>query len=160
MLRAVTGTIAGMDAGTEQIADYLAEIGADAQRAAEREWSVRLPSTKRGAVVAGLTVRERTLSITAFVVRAPDRDHEGVYRRLLQKNLSARAWRFAIDGDGDVFAVADAPLAALDADALDGLLGELCTLVDEVFEGIVRTGFDVPEGTVFGPPPSAGAPAG
>ena len=27
-------------------------------------------------------------------------------------------------------------------------------------KGIVRTGFDVPEGTVFGPPPSAGAPAG
>ena len=41
---------------------------------------------------------------------------------------------------------------------LDGLLGALCALVDESYEGIVRTGFDVPEGTVFGPPPGAGAP--
>ena len=62
-------------------------------------------------------------------------------------------WRFALDDDGDVYALADAPLDGLDADALDGLLGALCALVDESYEGIVRTGFDVPEGTVFGPPP-------
>ena len=65
-------------------------------------------------------------------------------------------WRFAIDDDGDVYALADVPLDGLDADALDGLLGALCALVDESYEGIVRMGFDVPEGTVFGPPPGAG----
>jgi hypothetical protein len=145
------------DAGPARIAHYLAEIGTDAERAGPREWAVRLPSTKRGAVTAGLVVRERSLIVTAFVVRGPDRAHEDVYRRLLHKNLETRTWRFAIDGDGDVFAVADVPLAGMDADALDGVLGELCTLVDEVYEGVVRTGFDVPEGTVFGPPPGAAA---
>jgi hypothetical protein len=142
-----------MDAAPARIAHYLEEIGADAERAGDREWAVRVPSDKRGAVTAGLVVRERSLTVTAFVLRGPDRDHEGVYRRLLHKNLDTRQWRFAIDGDGDIFAVADAPLDGLDAGVLDGLLGALSALVDETYEGIVRMGFDVPEGTVFGPPP-------
>ena len=153
MVRTAGGTIGAMDAAPPDIALHLDEIGADAERLAEREWAVRLPSAKRGAVTAGLVVGERTLTLRAFVVRGPDRDHEGVYRRLLHKNLSTRAWRFAIDDDGDVFAVADAPLAGLDADVLDGLLGALCTLIDETYESVVRMGFDVPTDTVFGPPP-------
>jgi len=136
-----------------RIAGYLEQLGAESERLGEREWSVRLPSTKRGAVAAIVSVRERTLTIRAFVLRGPDRDHEGVYRRLLGKNLSTAHWRFALDDDGDVYLVADATLATLDADALDGLLGALCTVVDETYESVVRMGFDVPKGTQFRPPP-------
>ena len=146
-----------MDAAPARIAHYLEEIGADAERDGERRWGVRLPSQKRGAVMVGLEVRERTLAMRAFVVRGPDVRHEDVYRALLRRNLRTQVWRFALDDDGDVYALADAPLDGLDADGLDGLLGALCALVDETYEGIVRTGFDVPEGTVFGPPPGAGA---
>jgi hypothetical protein len=138
-----------------RIARYLDEIGADADRLGDREWSVRLPSAKRGTVAALVAVRERTLTIRAFVLRGPDRDHEGVYRRLLGKNLATAHWRFALDDDGDVYLVADAALACLDADALDGLLGALCAVVDETYESVVRMGFDVPEGTEFRPPPEA-----
>ncbi|HEX2504514.1 MAG TPA: YbjN domain-containing protein [Miltoncostaeaceae bacterium] len=145
-----------MDADPARIARYLEEIGAEAERQGEREWGLRLPSTKRGAIGAALSVRERTLTIRAFVLRGPDRAHEEVYRRLLHKNLTTPHWRFAIDADGDVFLVCDASLAALDADALDGLLGSLCSVVDETYESVVRTGFDVPEGTEFRPPPGGG----
>lgn len=146
-----------MTVAAATIAGYLAEIGAEAERLGEREWSVRLPSTKRGAISALLTVRERTLAIRAFVLRGPDRGHEGVYRRLLGKNLSTAHWRFALDDDGDVYLAADAALAGLDADALDGLLGALCAVVDETYESVVRMGFDVPEGTEFRPPPEPSA---
>jgi Putative bacterial sensory transduction regulator len=142
-----------VDAAPARIGLYLEQIGAEAERHGEREWGVRLPSTKRGAIGAALSVRERTLTIRAFVVRGPDRAHEDVYRRLLRKNLGTSHWRFAIDDHGDVFLVCDAPLAALDADALDGLLGSLCSVVDETYESVVRAGFDVPEDTEFGPPP-------
>jgi hypothetical protein len=142
-----------VDAAPARIALYLDQIGAQADRQGEREWGVSLPSTKRGAIGAALTVRERTLTIRAFVMRGPDRSHEAVYARLLRKNLWTPHWRFAIDDDGDVFLVCDAALEALDADALDGLLGALCSVVDETYESIVRTGFDVPEGTEFRPPP-------
>jgi hypothetical protein len=145
-----------MDADPARIARYLEEIGAEAERRGDREWGLRLPSTKRGAIGAALSVRERTLTIRAFVLRGPDRAHEEVYRRLLHKNLTTPHWRFAIDADGDVFLVCDASLAALDADALDGLLGSLCSVVDETYESVVRTGFDVPEGTEFRPPPGGG----
>jgi hypothetical protein len=136
-----------------RIARYLEEIGAEAERRGEREWGVRLPSTKRGAIGALLAVRERTLTMRAFVLRGPDRNHEGVYRRLLGKNLTTAHWRFAIDDEGDVYLVADAALACLDAESLDGLLGALCAVVDETYESVVRMGFDVPEGTEFRPPP-------
>jgi hypothetical protein len=142
-----------VDAAPARIARYLEQIGAEAERRGEREWGVRVPSAARGAIGASVTVRERTLTIRAFVLRGPDRAHEDVYRRLLRKNLATSHWRFAIDDDGDVYLVCDAALAALDADALDGLLGSLCSLVDETYESVVRTGFDVPEGTRFGPPP-------
>jgi hypothetical protein len=124
-----------------------------AQPRGDREWGVRLPSAKRGAVTALLTARERTLVLRAFFLRGPDRDHEAVYRRLLRKNLDTRGWRFAIDDDGDLHLLADTPLAGLDVDRLDGLLGSLSTLVDETYESVIRMGFAVPEGTTFGPPP-------
>jgi len=142
-----------VDAAPARIALYLEQIGAEAERRAEREWNVRLPSARRGAIGALLSVRERTLTVRAFVLRGPDRGHEGVYRRLLRKNLSTAHWRFAIDDDGDVYLIADAALTGLDADALDGLLGALCAVVDETYESVVRMGFDVPEGTEFRPPP-------
>ena len=102
-----------MDAAPARIAHYLDRIGAEAERRGEREWGVRLPSEKRGAIGAALSVRERTLTIRAFVLRGPDRAHEEVYRRLLRKNLAIAQWRFAIDDNGDVFLVCDAPLALL-----------------------------------------------
>jgi hypothetical protein len=145
-----------MDAAPARIARYLEEIGAEAERRGEREWGVRLPSAKRGAVAALLTARERTLSVRAFFLRGPDRGHEAVYRRLLRKNLDTRDWRFAVDDDGDVYLLADTPLAGLDVDALDRLLGSLSTLVDETYESAVRMGFDVPEGTEFRPPAGVG----
>lgn len=135
-----------------RIALYLEEIGIDADRRGERGWSVSVPSDKRGAIGVLILVRERSLTLRAFVLRAPDRDHLGVYERLLGKNLTTRDWRFGIDADGDVYAVADAPLASLDAATLDGLLGSLSALVDETYESIVRMGFDVPAETTFGPP--------
>jgi hypothetical protein len=145
-----------VDAAHERIAGDLEEIGAEAERLGEGEWSVRVPSAKRGAVAALLVAGERTLTLRAFVLRGPDRAHEEVYRRMLHKNLSTRAWRFAIDDVGDVYAIAEVPLAGLDAGALDGLLGALSALVDETYESLVRTGFEVPEGTEFRPPPGPG----
>jgi len=66
-----------------------------------------------------------------------------------------RHWRFAADDAGDLWMVAEAETAVLGADGLDGLLGLLSTYVDESFEGILRLGFEVPEGQGVGPPPQA-----
>lgn len=142
-----------MSVPPDPVAQILDALAVPAERRGPREWSVAVPCATRGDVGVLITVRELTVTLRAFVVRGPDRDAEGVHARLLHKNLSTRHWRFAIDDLGDVFALADARREGLDADVLDGLLGELSTLVDEVYETIVRTGFDVPADTAFAPPP-------
>lgn len=142
-----------MDAAATRLTQMLEAAGADAQRTAGREWTVHLPSSKRGAITCGLVCGERTLTLRSFFVRGPDREHERVYRRALRKNLDTHHWRFCLDDAGDVFLVAQMPLEGLDADALGQLLGALCVHVDETYESVVRIGFDVPDGTRFEPPP-------
>jgi hypothetical protein len=142
-----------MSTPAERLAPILDALEVDVEQRGPREWSIAVPCVTRGAVAVLVTVRELTVTLRAFIVRRPDRDAEGVYGRLLHKNLGTRHWRFAIDDLGDVFARADARLEGLDVEVLDGLLGELSTTVDEVYESIVRMGFEVPEGTEFGPPP-------
>ena len=145
-----------MTSPADRLAPLLEVLEIDCERRGPREWSALVPCSTRGSVGVLISARELTVTLRAFVVRGPDRDAEGVYARLLHKNLGTRHWRFAIDDLGDVFALADTRLDGLDVDVLDGLLGELSTLVDEVYETIVRMGFEVPAGTEFGPPPGAG----
>ncbi len=144
-----------MDA-PERIAGYLAELGDRARQRSAREWLVHLPSTKRGELGVALHVGERTLSLRAFYMRAPDRGQREVYERLMRKHLDMYAWRFALDDAGDLFLLAEVPLDGLAVEDLDRLLGACSAYVDETFESVLRTGFDVPEGTVVGPPPAAG----
>jgi hypothetical protein len=141
----------------DPLARLMEELAADGHATAGGGWVVHVPCAKRGHVAAQITASERTLTLRAFLIRAPDRGHEEVFRRLLRKNFSTRDWRFAVDDAGDVYAVADTPYREGSADVLDGLLGALSVLVDEVYEGLMRTGFDVPDGVVVGPPP-AGLP--
>jgi hypothetical protein len=95
---------------------------------------------------------ERALSLRAFIMRNPDRAHLAVYGRLLEKNDSAADWRFSIDPHGDIFLTAYVPKSYAAAEALDGLLGGACAAVDAVFEGIARTGFDIPDDVALKPP--------
>lgn len=119
----------------------LREVGA--QERDVRQWAVEVPVTKRGPLAVAIGVGDHTLTLRTFVMRGPDRGHEGIYQHLLRKHLDTRLWRFAIDGDGDLYAAADLPLGGLTADVLDGALGLVSALVDETYEGILRAGFEV-----------------
>jgi hypothetical protein len=129
----------------------LAAYGAEPE--GPRQWTVSVPVEKRGPLTVAIGVGDHSLTLRTFVMRGPDRAHEDVYRRLLTKQFTTRVWRFALDKDGDLFAVADLPLGALTEDSLDGTLGLLAALVDETYEGILRTGFDVPDDITLAPPP-------
>lgn len=88
--------------------------------------------------------RERATLLTVFLMRRPDRAHEDVYRRALRRNLGTGRWRFAVDDDGDLYLTCVAEPGSEGNLDLDGLLGELVVLVDETYEGLMRTGFEVP----------------
>ena len=140
----------------DPVAQVLKGLEIGAHPAPGGGWVVHVPSAKRGDVAAHISAAERTVTIRAFLIRGPDRGHLEIFQRLLRKNLATRDWRFALDESGDIYAIADTAVEGLGAAALDGLLGSLSALVDEVYEGILRAGFVVPDGVVVGvPPPSA-----
>jgi len=117
-------------------------------------WSVELPSVKRGVIGVGFRAHERTVRMATFVMRAPDREHAAVYRRMLERNLQMAYWRFGLDPDGDLFLAAHLDEDQLTSAHLDAVLGLLVSYVDETYEGLVRLGFDIPGHIrVGGPPP-------
>lgn len=104
---------------------------------------VVLPGEKKLKTVASLLVGDRDLTVSAFVIRNPDENHEAVYRHLLLRNLRMRAGNlgYAIDASGDVFVVGSLPLEAVDDDALDRLLGAVLEACDDPFNELLALGF-------------------
>ena len=88
-------------------------------RGAEIEWE---RGARDGEFVAHAARREEAqdggvarspaasaLSVSAFVIRNPDENHETFYRYLLRKNLRLPGLAYAIDGSGDVYVAGRLP---------------------------------------------------
>jgi len=67
------------------------------------EFVVTLPGEKKLRTVASLLVGDKATSVSAFVVRNPDENHEAFYRYLLRHNLRMPGLAYAIDTSGDVY---------------------------------------------------------
>lgn len=113
----------------------------DWERIDERTVAVALPGEKRLKTACVLTVGAHALEIEAFVMRRPDENVEQVYAYLLQRNARMYAVSWAIDSTGDVYLVGRAPLASLDADELDRILGCVLEYVDSTFNTLLELGF-------------------
>ena len=107
----------------------------------EGEYVVTLPGEKKLKTVVSLLVRDRTTSVSAFVIRNPDENHEAFYRALLRKNLRLQGIAYAIDTDGDVYVRGEVPTAALDAEHLDQLFGVVLAASDDAFNELLALGF-------------------
>ena len=121
-------------------------------------WTIELPSERRGAIGVGIRARERTVRMATFLMRAPDREREAVYRRMLERNLQMAYWRLGLDPDGDLYLAAHLDEPQLSTDGLDAVLGLLVTYVDEMYEGLVRLGFAIPANARLSGPPTAPEP--
>ena len=104
-------------------------------------FSFSLPGERKLETAVRLDVGSHALGVHAFVCRAPDENHEQVYRWLLQKNLRLYAVAFALDAVGDVYLDARLPLDAVNPDELDRLLGAVLTTSDESFNTLLELGF-------------------
>jgi hypothetical protein len=104
-------------------------------------FSFALPGERKLQTAVRLDLGPHALGVHAFVCRAPDENHAGVYRWLLQKNLRMYAVSFAVDRLGDIYLDARLPLAAVATDELDRLLGAVLTYADESFNTILELGF-------------------
>jgi hypothetical protein len=102
---------------------------------------VTLPGDKKLRTVCSLVVAEQSLSVSAFVVRNPDENHEAVYRYLLRRNLRLPGLAYAIDKTGDVYVTGRVPLAGVDSAYLDQILGVVLDAADGAFNELLALGF-------------------
>jgi hypothetical protein len=102
---------------------------------------VTLPGTKKLQTNCWLQVGEHALVVEAFVCRRPDEAHESVYRFLLQRNAKLYGVHYTIDHVGDIYLVGRVGLAAVTADELDKLLGQVLEAADGDFNTLLELGF-------------------
>ncbi|MGW2701146.1 YbjN domain-containing protein [Streptomyces sp. NPDC001340] len=118
-------------------------------KGAELEWEspepgtyvVKLPGTRKLSTTVSLLVGRHTLSLNAFVVRHPDENEAGVHRWLLERNLKLYGVSYAVDRLGDVYVTARLPLAAVTAEEIDRLLGQVLEAADGAFNTLLELGF-------------------
>jgi hypothetical protein len=116
---------------------------------AELEWEspesgayvVKLPGTRKLSTTLSLKVGKHALSLTAFLVRHPDENHEAVHRWLLERNLRLYGVSYAIDSLGDIYLTGKLPLSAVTPEELDRLLGSVLENADGSFNTLLELGF-------------------
>jgi hypothetical protein len=109
--------------------------------AREGELVITLPGEKKLKTVASLVAGADALSVSAFVIRKPDENHDEFYRYLLRKNLRLPGLAYATDTMGDVYVTGRVPAKAVDAAYLDQLLGVLLEAADAHFNELLVIGF-------------------
>lgn len=102
---------------------------------------VELPGVHKQKTNCALTVGRHALTINAFIARHPDENHAGVHEWLLERNRRMYAVAFSIDQFGDIYLTGKLPLAGIDADELDRILGAILEYADNSFNIILELGF-------------------
>ena len=130
-------------------AQKAAQVVEGALKDAELEWEspepgtyvVKLPGTRTLSTTVSLIVGRHSLSLNAFVIRHPDENESGVHRWLLERNLKLYGVSYAVDRLGDVYVTARLPLAAITADEIDRILGQVLEAADGAFNTLLELGF-------------------
>ena len=111
------------------------------QGAREGEFVLTLPGEQKLKTVVSLVAGADALSVSAFVIRNPDENHETFYRYLLRKNLRLPGLAYAVDKAGDVYVTGRVPAAGVDAAYLDQVLGVVLEAADAHFNELLAIGF-------------------
>ncbi len=119
----------------------LAHAGLAASQPDAWTLDVAVSGEQRRGMPVRLHVDERTTTLRAFFMRAPDENEDALYALLLRRHLRSYLLRFALDADGDVLLLATLPNAAVTAEEVDRLLGQLVRTADETHATALRLGF-------------------
>ncbi len=131
-----------MSALADTVEAYLTEAEIEWERGARAgEFVLTLPGEKKLKTVVSLVARAEALSVSAFVIRNADENHEAFYRYLLRKNLRLPGLAYSIDQAGDVYVTGRFPSAGVDQAQLDQLLGVVLDAADSHFNELLAIGF-------------------
>jgi hypothetical protein len=127
---------------TTTIEGFLAEAGIEWEPGArDGEFVLTLPGEKKLKTVVSLVAGQDALSVSAFVIRNPDENHERFYRFLLRKNLRLPGLAYSVDKAGDVYVTGRVPAGGVDAAYLDQILGVVLEAADAHFNELLAIGF-------------------
>lgn len=104
-------------------------------------FTITLPGTRKLATECALQIGRHHLSVRAFVARRPEENDAGVYGWLLERNLKLSLVAFARDNLGDIYLTGRLPVALVDAEVVDQLLGIVAETSDSAFNTILELGF-------------------
>lgn len=107
----------------------------------EPRWHVRLRGVDKEVVTVWLTVRQRTLHHEAQMMPAPAAGHEQVWAFLLRRNRTLPQLRFALGPEDAVLVVGEVPVARVDDDELDRIVGGSLALVDDCYPTAMALGY-------------------
>jgi hypothetical protein len=131
--------VAGLSTVVEE---FLAESGIEWEPGArDGEYVLTLPGEKKLKTVVSLVAGRDALSVSAFVMRNPDENHEAFYRYLLRKNLRLPGLAYSVDKAGDVYVTGRVPASGVDAAYLDQVLGVVLEAADSHFNELLAIGF-------------------
>ena len=124
------------------VEDFLGESGIEWEPGArDGEFVLTLPGEKKLKTVVSLVAGADALSVSAFVMRNPDENHETFYRYLLRKNLRLPGLAYSVDTAGDVYVTGRVPAQGVDAAYLDQVLGVVLEAADAHFNELLAIGF-------------------
>jgi hypothetical protein len=129
------------DEARRTLLDTLEAADLTVDQVGQDRWLTMLAGEWKRTIPVLLEMGDRTLPVTSLFSGVPDEGHAEVYRLLLQRNQRAGPVHFALDDEGDLILTGAVPLAALDARAVDELLGAVLSTADETFNQVLRTGF-------------------
>jgi hypothetical protein len=107
----------------------------------ENTWLLTMAGHVRQRINIAVVLRPDRVSFYFFMVRGPRENHEDLYRLLLRKNLRLFALKYCLDGDGDVWLIAELPRRGFDAEELDRVLGVFHQESESAFEALVHLGY-------------------
>lgn len=126
----------------ERLADgqLVLDAGRDPDPHAER-WYVRLRGADKDVVTVWLTLRQRTVHHDTQLMPAPETAREETFAYLLRRNAALPGMRFALAAEDAVHLVGEMPIARVDADELDRIVGGSLAAVDDCWDTAMSLGY-------------------
>ncbi len=130
-----------MKLSISEVTEFLRSQELQFELAGEKTVVVSLPGTNKQFVNVAMTIGDTIFKIESFVARNPDENHEAVYRWLLEQNRKLLVINYCVDHLGDIYLSGTLPIATVDLDQIDQLLGVMLQTSDNSFNILLELGF-------------------
>jgi hypothetical protein len=120
---------------------FLADARLEAEGLGDGRWFLRLAGERKLGIGVHVAVGDRTLRVESFFMRAPEEQHERLYRDLLVRQATSYVLRFTLDEAGDLFLIGQVPLRAITPDEVDRIVGTVLDVADASYLAAVEVGF-------------------